>query len=106
MEAKMSGSESNPILNFLIGLFIGVAGTFLYVRFGIELPSMGGVGQRLTSQAIVKTAEYELYNSNNSAIVRRRALAVFAPRAAVAAPSPILLIKLRRPKNPDFCCII
>ncbi len=72
----MGSGESNPILNFVIGLVVGVGMAFLYIRFGIELPAAMGVGQRITSEVIVKTAEFELFNSSNPALVRHRALAV------------------------------
>ena len=73
----MSGSgESNPFANFVIGLLIGVGASFLYIRFGIEMPAAIGVGQRITSEAIVKTAELELFNNSNPPLVRHRALAM------------------------------
>lgn len=68
--------DSNPLANFAIGLLLGVGASFLYIRFGIEMPSAIGVGQRITSEAIVKTAELELYNSRNPPLVRHRALAM------------------------------
>lgn len=68
--------ESNRFFNFVIGLLIGVGAAFLYIRFGIELPAAAGVGQRITSEAIVKTAELQLFNPSNSPLVRHRALAV------------------------------
>ncbi len=40
------------------------------------MPSAIGVGQRITSEAIVKTAELELFNNSNSLLVRHRALAM------------------------------
>jgi hypothetical protein len=72
----MAGNESNPFFNFVAGLLIGVGASFLYIRFGIELPAAAGIGQRITSEAIVKTAEFELFNASNSPLVRHRALAV------------------------------
>ena len=72
----MAGNESNKFVNFVFGLVVGVGASFLYIRFGIELPAAAGIGQRITSQAIVKTAEFELFNAGNSPLVRHRALAV------------------------------
>ena len=69
-------SESNPFLNFVIGLLIGVGASFLYIRFGIQLPAAAGVGQRITSEAIVKTAELQLFDASNPPLVRHRALAM------------------------------
>ena len=68
--------ESNRFLNFAGGLLLGVGVCFLYVRFGIQMPAAIGVGQRITSEAIVKTAEFELLNESNSHLVRHRALAM------------------------------
>ena len=68
--------ESNPFFNFVIGLLIGVGASFLYIRFGIQLPAAAGVGQRITSEAIVKTAELQLFDASNPPLVRHRALAM------------------------------
>ena len=74
----MSGRDGveSQFGKFLVGLVVGVVATFVYIRFGVELPGAAGVGQRITTEAIVKTAEFEFHNTANDPIVRRRALAV------------------------------
>ena len=92
----MSSSEESAVWKFVCGLVTGVVLTFLYVRFGIQAPGAIGLGQKLTTEAVVKTAEMDLYNARQPPIVRRRALAV------VLANRPELFLEVDQRINNTF----
>ncbi len=72
----MSNQEGERFWKFLLGMITGMVLTFLYVRFGFEMPGPLGLEQKLISRAVVTTAEFDLYNSSASDLTRRRALAI------------------------------
>ena len=69
-------TDSGSIGKFLVGMLAGVALTGLYVRFGYKLPGILGLGKKLSENAIVTTAEIDLYDHEQAEDVRKRALAV------------------------------
>jgi hypothetical protein len=68
--------ESNPVWKFVCGVMIGVVLSWAYVRFGFTLPGILGWTGKVSSEAIVMTAEGTLYDPHATADVRKRALAV------------------------------
>lgn len=61
---------------FIVGVLFGVVLTYLYVRFGYQLPGVARLPATLSAEAIVATAESTLYDVNAPPENRRRALAV------------------------------
>lgn len=71
---------------FLIGLVVGAALAFGYVRYDVALPAVLQLPDRLKGNVITTTIEADLYAIGGDAGVRRRALETyFANRAADAA---------------------
>lgn len=68
--------ESNPVWKFVFGLMVGVALSWAYVRFAFTLPGILGWTGKVSSEAIVITAEAQLYDPQATVDVRKRALAV------------------------------
>ena len=83
----MAQDNSGSLTKFFLGVGVGVTMSFVYVRFGISgLPGILGLGQKLTENAVVSTAEFDLYAAETDPAVRYRALAV------VVANKPELFI--------------
>jgi len=68
--------QSDPIWKVLGGMVAGVLLTYAYVRFGYSLPWIVQAGGKMTSEAMVATAEIDLYDPVASDDVRHRALAI------------------------------
>lgn len=68
--------ESNPLWKLLGGVVFGVVLTWLYVRFGFELPGIARLGQKVAAEAVVTTAEVDLYDPAAPLENRQRALAM------------------------------
>jgi len=68
--------ESNPLWKFVGGMLLGMGFAYLYVRFDYSLPSVLQLGSKISSEAVVTTAEIDLYDPKAPPDVRHRALAV------------------------------
>ena len=88
--------ERSPIWKFLGGLALGVGLTYAYVRFGYSLPSVLKLGEKVKSNAIVTTADVDLYDHKAPLEVRQRALAV------VVGQQPELFIEIDNATNHVF----
>lgn len=62
---------------FLIGLLLGIALAFGYVRWGISMPGIVQLPEKLRGDIISTAVEGELYDLDKPLEVRRRALEVF-----------------------------
>lgn len=71
---------------FLFGILVGAALAFAYVRWGIELPKLLGMPDKLRGNLISTATESDLYSLDQPIENRRRALEVlFANRPEFAA---------------------
>jgi hypothetical protein len=62
---------------FLIGLLLGIALAFGYVRWGISAPGIAQLPETLRSNIVSTAVEGELYDLDKPIELRRRALEVF-----------------------------
>lgn len=62
---------------FLLGLVIGVALSFGYVRWGVALPDYLNLAERLRGNIVSTAIEEDLYDLGQPIEMRRRALEVF-----------------------------
>lgn len=69
-------NDSNLLTKIVCGALMGVALTWAYVRFGFELPGVARIGAKVTSEAVIATAEVDLYDVHAPLQTRQRALAV------------------------------
>ena len=72
MAAERPGSFSR----YVVGVVFGIAMTYAYVRFGYALPGLVQLGSTVASEAVVSTAEIDLYDYGADIEIRQRALAV------------------------------
>jgi hypothetical protein len=72
----MAGSEDG-MAKFLIGLLLGIALAFGYVRWGLSMPGIAQLPEKLRGNIISTAVEGELYDLDKPLEVRRRALEVF-----------------------------
>lgn len=88
--------ESDPIWKFVFGLLIGVVLSWAYVRFGFTLPGILGWTGKVSSEAIVMTAESTLYDPQATIDERKRALAV------IVGQRPALFLEVDQVLNNGF----
>lgn len=69
-------NEASSIGKYIAAMLCGVVLTFLYVRFGYNMPGVVQLGSKVASEAVVTTAEVDLYNSKAPHKVRQRAMAI------------------------------
>lgn len=62
---------------FLLGLLMGIALSFSYVRWGIALPDFLTLPDRLRGNIVSTAVEEDLYDLDQPIEIRRRALEVF-----------------------------
>jgi len=84
----MAQKEPDSVGRFLIGVGVGIAITWGYVRFGFELPGIADLPGKVTSAAISMTADADLENWELPLEGRQRAAAV------VFAQNPDRLIEI------------
>lgn len=84
----MAQREPDSVVRFLIGVGVGIAITWGYVRFGFELPGIADLPGQVMSGAISMTADADLENWELPLEARQRAAAV------VFAQNPDRLIEI------------
>ncbi|MCA9248226.1 MAG: hypothetical protein KDA42_13955 [Planctomycetales bacterium] len=82
--------ESNSLWKYVTSVACGALLCYAYVRFGFELPGILGIPQRISSEALVTTAEMSLYDCDASDTERLRALSM------VLANRPELMLEVNQ----------
>lgn len=84
----MAQEESSSFQKFVVGLTIGVAVSYAYVRLGYKPPAIVQMAESVTSEAVIVAAETSLYSPTAGDVERKRAMAV------VLSEQPELLIEI------------
>ena len=86
----MADTESSSFAKYVGAVVFGIAITYAYVHFGYEPPPALQIAGKAKSEAIVATAEFDLYSPVADDNMRQRAMAV------VLGQQPELLIELNQ----------
>lgn len=86
----MGDTESSSFAKYFGAVVFGITITYAYVHFGYQPPVAFQLAGKATSEAIVTTAEVDLYNPSAEDSIRQRAMAV------VLGQQPELLIELNQ----------